>query len=194
MAALDLQQLRFTEGQRIFAEGDVADALYLVAGGSIGLYRLIDGHKTLVRTLVGGGLFGVTSIIDGGARSVSAIALAPSLVVRIPAAQIHQKTDRTDPLLRQVLTSLAAQLRDSHRILQPRPRSVFDYITLLQEQADNLAKFLINTHEVADSVILVAQIEQLQAVIDGLRKTSETIRDRRENSLVDPPEAIDTGE
>lgn len=190
MAALDLQQLQFSEGQRIFAEGDAADALYLVAGGRIGLYRLLDGRKTLARTVGAGDLIGVTSIVDGGARSVSAVALASSLVVRIPAALIRQKTDRADPLLRQVLSALATQLRESHRILQPRPRSVFDYITLLQEQADNLAKFLINTHEVEDSVVFATQIQQLQAVIDELRRTAETIRDRRDDSLVDPAKLV----
>ncbi|GEM_PF-6369899 len=186
MATLELQQLQCPEGQRIFAEGDVADALYLVAGGRIGLYRVINGRKTLARTLGAGGMFGVTGIIDGGGRSAAAVTLEPSLLVRIPAAMIHQKVERIDPLLRQVLNALALQLREAHRVLQPRPRSVFDYITLLQEQADNLGKFLINTHEVDDSVVFAEQIQRLQAIVDELRITAETVRDRRDDSLIDP--------
>lgn len=186
MAALDLQQLQLPEGHRIFAEGDVANALYLVAGGRVGLSRTVDGRRALARTVEVGGMFGITSIVDGGTRSVSAMTLVPSLLVRIPAALIHQKMDRADPLLRQILNALATQLRENNRILQLRPRSVSDYISLLQEQADNLGKFLINTHEIEDGVVFATQIQHLQSVVDDLRQTAETVRDRREDSLVDP--------
>jgi CRP-like cAMP-binding protein len=186
MVAVDLQQLRVPDGERIFTEGDVADALYLVAGGKVGLYRLIDGRKMLTRTVVKGGIFGVTSVVDGGARIASAVALEASLLVRMPTAVMHQKMDRADPLLRQVVGALADQLRDNHRVMQMRPRSVPDYLTLLQEQVDNLGKFLINTHEVEDSVVFAAQIKHLQEVIDELRRTADTIRDRREDAYVPP--------
>lgn len=183
--AVEVEQIRFPEGDRVFTEGDTADALFLVVKGKIGLYRTVDGRKMQLRTMTGGEVFGVTSIVNGSPRTATAVTLAPSQMVRIPAALLHQKLERTDPLIRQVMTTMAEQVRDTRRAIQMRPRSVSDYVRLLQEQADNLGKFLINTHEVEESVVFASQIKQLQTVIDQLRVTAETVRDRREDSYVD---------
>lgn len=190
MASPEVQNQRFPEGERIFAEGDAADALFLVASGKIGLYRTIDGRKVLLRTLTAGAVIGVGSVVDGGTRTATAVTLAPSMLVRIPAPMMHQKMERADPLLRQVLVTLADQLRDARRSMQMRPRNVSDYVRLLQEQADNLGKFLINTHEVEDSARFAAQIQQLQAVIDELHQSVSSLNDRREEVYVDPAKLV----
>lgn len=190
MAAPEVQNQKLSEGERIFAEGEAGDALYLVASGRVGLYRMIDGRKVMLRTLTAGAVVGVGSVVDGGVRTATAVTLAPSMVVRIPAPMIHQKMDRADPLLRQVLVTLADQLRDARRSMQMRPRSVSDYVRLLQEQADNLGKFLINTHEVEDSARFAAQIQRLQGIIDELHQSVESLHDRRDEVYVDPAKLV----
>jgi CRP-like cAMP-binding protein len=69
LAALDaeLKWVRVPGGQTLFRENDVADALYVVMSGCLGV-SVSDGHggDTLVSRIVAGETVGEMGILDGG--------------------------------------------------------------------------------------------------------------------------------
>lgn len=182
----DLEQVRFPEGDKIYSQGDPAEAAFLVVKGKIGIYKTVDSRKLHLRTLCGGAIFGVTAVVNSGQRSANAVTLAPSLLVRIPAPLLHQRLDRVDTFVRQLVTTLAENLRDLHRLHQIRPRSIHDYVRQLDDQADNLRKFMINVSmDVERATALAAEVDRLQQVVNDIRATTEGIDDRRYDVIPD---------
>src|ERR1700751_969598 len=78
LAALDaeLKWVRVPGGQILFRENDVADALYVVMSGCLGV-SVSDGHggDALVSRIVAGETVGEMGILDGGFRSATIEAL-----------------------------------------------------------------------------------------------------------------------
>lgn len=183
-ALQELEQLRLPEGDKVFSQGEPSDAAFLIVKGKVGVHKTVDGRRIHLRTLMAGAIFGVTAVVDGGTRPATATTVAPSVLVRIPATVLHAKIDRADPLLRQVVTTLAENLRDLHRLQQMRPRSLHDYIRVLQEQSDNLRKYVINNSlDVAVLAPLTAEVERLDEVIAGIHRTVAGIGDRRADAI-----------
>jgi len=64
---------RYRKGQLIFKEGDLGQALYLVAGGLVRLFRThLGGQERTLGLLSQGEVFGEMSLLDGSPRSASA--------------------------------------------------------------------------------------------------------------------------
>lgn len=183
----ELEKLRFPEGEKLFSQGDPADACYLIVQGKVGIYKVVDGRRLHLRTLMAGAIFGTAAVVDGGGRSTSAVTVAPTVLLRIPAPLLHAKLERTDPFVRQLVGTMAENLRDLHRVHQLRPRSVHDYVRLLQDQSENLRKFVINAAaDVSLIEPLTAEVERLDAVIAVIRQTIEGFADRRSDAVLDP--------
>ncbi len=181
----DLEQVRYPEGQKVFSQGEPSDAAFLVVKGKIGVYKAVDGRKVHLRTLCGGAVFGVTAV-DGAYRTVSAVTLAPSLLIHIPATLLQGKLEKADPFVRQLVTTLVGNLRDIHRLHQVRPRSLHDYIRQLDDQAENLRKFMINVSmDVAKLGSLAAEVDRLQGVIDDIKKVVAGVDDQRDDIIPD---------
>ena len=63
------------EGERLFAQGDIADALYIVQSGIIEISVVSEaGQKFILCSLGAGSLFGETALFDEGPRSAAATA------------------------------------------------------------------------------------------------------------------------
>ena len=69
--AANLQPLRYAKSSIIFSEGDVGDAFYLMAGGSVGVYLSdsSDGGKIPVRILRAGEPFGEMALLTNSPRT-----------------------------------------------------------------------------------------------------------------------------
>lgn len=82
---------RFGTGEVIFAEGEPADALYLVTSGEVGLFaRSPSGREALVRTLRSGDSFGDMSVLAGTPRTLTAVATTPSSAVFVGGPDLEQ--------------------------------------------------------------------------------------------------------
>src|SRR5688500_20329997 len=83
MAAATTRTLQ--RGDILFAEGEEASDLYIVARGRIAISnRSPDGRESLVALMEPGDLFGEMSLFAGDGRSAEARAPAPSRVVAVP--------------------------------------------------------------------------------------------------------------
>lgn len=109
-AASDLELVR---GDVIFAENDVADALYVVNEGRIAIgNRSIDGRESMVALMERGELFGEMSLFDGLGRSAEARALEASNVTVVPYAPVKEILETRPAVLWSVVALLSRRLRD----------------------------------------------------------------------------------
>ena len=69
------QRRLYPQGKPIFYQGDLGQALYLVASGKVRLFRTHLGGQERTLALLGPGeLFGEMSLLGEGERSASAVA------------------------------------------------------------------------------------------------------------------------
>jgi len=97
LAALDaeLKWVRVPGGQTLFRENDVADALYVVMSGCLGV-SVSDGHggDTLVSRIVAGETVGEMGILDGGFRSATVEALRDTELLRLDKSSCERLVEQ----------------------------------------------------------------------------------------------------
>jgi SulP family sulfate permease len=123
--AARLQRLPVQAGQKLFAQGDEGQALYVVVQGRVTL-RVGRGRQGTLRLLTfGPGLmFGEMALLDGHLRSTDAIADEDGEVARLTRADLDDLATTDAALHTAVLRGLAlhlvARLRETTRLLQER--------------------------------------------------------------------------
>jgi CRP-like cAMP-binding protein len=76
--------------EMLFHEGDEGGAMYLIAQGTIQLFRTSeDGREVVIRLMKPGELFAEVVLFERGDYPVSAVALVPSEVFILPTRQFH---------------------------------------------------------------------------------------------------------
>jgi CRP-like cAMP-binding protein len=79
--AVDFRRRRF-----VYREGDVADALYIIARGRVKICSIEEasGREAVIDIVGAGALFGESSLYDGGTRERCAVAYENARLLRIP--------------------------------------------------------------------------------------------------------------
>ncbi len=76
--------------EMLFSEGDEGSAMYLLAQGTIQLFRTSeDGREVVIRLMKPGEMFAEAVLFERDDYPVSAIALVPSEVFLLPTRQFH---------------------------------------------------------------------------------------------------------
>lgn len=108
--------LQFDAGRVIVAQGDRADALFLLLEGKAGAYVTDPyGNETHLRTTEAGGHFGEIGVLEAGSRTATVKAVTPCTVFRLNARafrDILKTPDLATPLLHGLSRSLAIRLAD----------------------------------------------------------------------------------
>lgn len=97
----------FREGETIFARGDAATCMYVVADGEV---DLVIGDRHL-ETLGRGGIFGELAVITREARSADARARTDCRVVEIPEQRFTYMVQETPNFALEVMKVLVQRLR-----------------------------------------------------------------------------------
>lgn len=100
-------------GERLFAQGDAGDALYLLTRGSVSVRDATSGQRFV--SFSPGMCLGETAVLDGGGRTAEACADIDSELLEMPAAALAA-WERSDPALaarlyRNLATHLSQRLR-----------------------------------------------------------------------------------
>jgi len=105
-------------GDRLFAEGDAGDRLYVVLDGKIKLTRTAaDGRESLLGVLGPGEMFGELSLFDPRPRTASAFAVTDSRLAGLGHDYLRQwLTGRPDVALH-LLQALAQRLRRANDVM-----------------------------------------------------------------------------
>jgi CRP-like cAMP-binding protein len=137
---IDLLSTRFqqeerTAGHVYFHQGEIADRLYLVVSGKIGIrYKPDDGDELPVADVGPGGVFGWSAALGRRAYTSSALGLEDSVTLSIRGATLRRLCE-THPatgvvLLERLAEGIAERLRNTHahvvhllqQNMQPPPR------------------------------------------------------------------------
>ncbi len=113
-----LQPVQVRAGQAVFRQGDAADALYLLASGSI---RIVSagqgaGGGTRYVSLSPGTWFGEAAVLDGGGRSADAVADADSALLRLDQAALAALAQAHPALGARLYRNLARYLAQRLRV------------------------------------------------------------------------------
>ncbi|MEI8164926.1 MAG: cyclic nucleotide-binding domain-containing protein [Chloroflexales bacterium] len=81
-----LRPVSFSRGSMLIAQGDPADALYLIEHGQV----VVEQHGQMVSTLGEGDFFGEMALLMSQPHRASVRAMTPTDVLALPAADFHE--------------------------------------------------------------------------------------------------------
>jgi hypothetical protein len=102
-----MKEVTYSDGQEIFAKGDLGDSMYIIYTGQVGIY---DGPKQLA-LFDKGEIFGELALLDTEPRSATTVAETDTLVFRIDQEDFFELMEERDEILRNVLRILCQRIR-----------------------------------------------------------------------------------
>lgn len=180
-----LERRPFAAGETIFRQGEPGDAAYLVEKGRVAIYKHVEGRKIHLGTLNKGSIFGEMAVVDGSPRMASALALDACTLVRIPGNVVQDKMGRVDPFIRALIDILIENLRNVHAVYMTRPRSISDFVKVLEGHSDNLRQYvnMVGMEELSDEML--RELGYLDATIKRLTELAARNAERRADVIPD---------
>ena len=104
--------LQLQQGEALFVQGDVGDAMYIIEAGAIEISTMNnDGKKLTLNVLREQDIFGEVAAIDGGERTASATALEPTKVRRIARNDIVELISNDPQVANDMIGVLCERVR-----------------------------------------------------------------------------------
>jgi sulfate permease, SulP family len=121
-----MQERRLRAGERLFAQGDPGNELFVLTEGSISIEQR-DAEGRAAQRFVSfspGMMFGEVAVLDGSGRSADATADTDAVVYALPIRGLEQ-LERTAPhvvirMYRNIASHLSARLRSSTALIRAR--------------------------------------------------------------------------
>ena len=115
-----MRDVKFGEGERIFAEGDPSDCCYRIVSGRAEIRLNVPGvmkrgRSKTIAVCGPGELIGEMSVIDAAPRSATAIAIEPSVCQAYTAEEILQLLENDPEEALSYVRTLIRRIRDSNR-------------------------------------------------------------------------------
>jgi CRP-like cAMP-binding protein len=106
-------------GEMLCEEGDTVDEMWIVASGSVEIFRGLAGSPQRTGCIEAGGVIGANAIVNPEGGSVTAMCSRPGWLFRLDAATFKLLGAETRLRLREAMIgALSAQLRHGNRILR----------------------------------------------------------------------------
>lgn len=104
----------FDDGEMIFLQGSVGDALYIILSGQVRIYTNGEsGQEHTVRIFRASEFFGELALLDGQPRSASARAMGATTVLTLRRAAFLHTIHTCPPIAAAVLEAMAQRLRQT---------------------------------------------------------------------------------
>lgn len=108
-----LESQAFVQGDSVFEMGDVANHMYLIESGIVGIsMRAREGEKIDLARLGRGECFGEMGLLDELPRSASAEVLADAVLLVLEKQRLHGLIASHPELAQGMLKSLSLKMRD----------------------------------------------------------------------------------
>ncbi|MGB0697109.1 MAG: Crp/Fnr family transcriptional regulator [Rhodospirillaceae bacterium] len=173
-----MERRTYAAGRKVFSQGDVGDAAYIVQSGAVGIYRDAGGKRYNLGTMRKSALFGEMAVIDSSPRMATAVVLEHAVLLRVPRDQMINKMNAADPFLRAVVKILLDNLRRTHDIYLQKTKSLEDHVAKLKEDAQDFERHMRFMGLDQESGQMQRYTDLLIQAIDGL----ETLT-REENQV-----------
>ncbi len=182
--ANDFTARRFQQGEMIFFQGDVGQALYLIEAGRVRIYVQDDGgQETSVIFYGAGDIFGELAVIDGMPRSASALAVDETIVHILSRERLRAHLQASPQLAYNFMQALAVRVRYS--TLQVGNLSLHDVPSRLARKLLELAQG--NGRVAADGVRIDMALTQsdLASLIGATREsTNKALGNFRRSGII----------
>ena len=99
-----MQKIDLRKSEIIFQKGDLANGLYLITQGSVGIFMPTNE------------IFGEMGVIDGELRMATARSMEPSQVLLVSKSEFEQKVADSDIFVRAVVRTLSDRLRKAQKL------------------------------------------------------------------------------
>ncbi|HEX3503027.1 MAG TPA: patatin-like phospholipase family protein [Xanthobacteraceae bacterium] len=111
-----LQRMFLPGGQILFRENEIADSLYIVLSGCLGVVvRGSNGHDVLVARVAAGETVGEMGLLGGGVRSATVEALRDTELLKFDKASYEDLLLRDPRSIHALISLLARRLRETTR-------------------------------------------------------------------------------
>ncbi len=105
--------VRFDKGEEVFHEGDLADYMYIIGEGDVGVFKLMgQGEHELMRLGVGAH-FGEMAMISSARRNATLRAKSDLLCARMDETSFNALMEADARFAQRMLKALAERLRDT---------------------------------------------------------------------------------
>ena len=113
-----MTEVRLGRGERLFAEGDEGDSLYVVLEGKIKLTRAaMDGRENLLSVIGPGEMFGELSLFDPRPRTSTASAVTEARLAALAHDKLLIWLDGRPEVALHLLRALAQRLRRANDVM-----------------------------------------------------------------------------
>lgn len=130
---MDMQQKQIAAGETIFTEGESGDLAYLIATGTVGIFRTVDGEESLLGELEAGQLFGEMALISDKPRTATAKAQTDVVCFEVPNLVFETELNGSSALMRSLVHNLIGHTRslmdrlDQGEEEDEVPKAIFHY-------------------------------------------------------------------
>ncbi|MFA5859348.1 MAG: cyclic nucleotide-binding domain-containing protein [Elusimicrobiota bacterium] len=112
----------YEAGKLLFKENDPGDSMFIIAAGSIKIWKDMNPGRKTITSLSQNELLGELSMIDAEPRSATAEAVVATQVIKIMASDLNLLIDKTPVFgvhfLRMMTLSLSRRLRNTTQQLR----------------------------------------------------------------------------
>jgi CRP/FNR family transcriptional regulator, dissimilatory nitrate respiration regulator len=173
------EQRAFPAGAAIFAEGDPADAFWVVLKGQVKICKLgAEGREQILRLVHPGESFGEAAALSQGAYPAHGQAIARTTALRFPAAAFQELLRDSPALATNLIVALSQLLLGFAGLVDA---------LALREVSARVAKYLLDLslRLGSDSIALDVNKRALAARLGTVPETlSRTLRRFREDGLL----------
>ena len=117
-------RLHIPGGQPLYEAGAEADAVFLVASGSLAVFRASPNGRTMLGLVRPGEIVGEAAVLSGTRRSATVVALRDSEVLVLPAPILFEAARHTPEVMTEVARLLIARARSAGAPPRYRPPKV----------------------------------------------------------------------
>ena len=107
-----MKRIAIKKNKTIFSAGDVADSVYLIISGEIGIFLPTNTSEKPDFTLGENEIFGEMGVIDKSLRAGRADAITDANLIRISQNDFNDKLAKSDPFILGLIRVLVTRLRD----------------------------------------------------------------------------------
>ncbi|NWG18854.1 MAG: Crp/Fnr family transcriptional regulator [Chloroflexi bacterium] len=169
LLAANLGTQSFAQGEIVFHQGSLGNALYIIVNGQVRIFTLSEaGQELTVSIFRSGDFFGELALLDGLPRSASAQAMCATTTLTLYRAAFLHIINACPPIAAAILEVMAARLRQSTTYAEQLAG-----LSATERIVQHLVR-LAQRHGVTDGTTTLIDLRLTQ---DGLASISGTTRE-----------------
>ncbi|WP_397608045.1 EAL domain-containing protein [Silanimonas sp.] len=111
-------EIRLQPGEVLFREGDPPTTAFILDEGQVEIRATQRGHEVVLALLGPGAIIGEMAVIDAAPRTATAVALSACRLIALDRAQIAERIEGADPVIRALLQGTLQRYRSALAALQ----------------------------------------------------------------------------